>query len=143
LVKLDRDGDGKVSAAELRPQGGGRRDEEVVGRMMSFDKNGDGKLSAEELPDRMQDLMARADSNKDGFLTREELTQAPPRGRMAGMDPVLAAVDVDRDGTLSAGEMQEAAAAIAKLDKNGDGKLTREELRASAAGGRRPGGRRR
>ena len=44
--------------------------------MMAFDKNGDGKLSAEELPERMRGVVARADANKDGFATRDELTKA-------------------------------------------------------------------
>jgi Ca2+-binding EF-hand superfamily protein len=48
---------------------------------------------------------------------------------MMRMDPILAAVDTDQDGTLSAAEIQGAAAAIAKLDTDGDGKLTREEVR--------------
>ncbi len=46
-----------------------------------------------------------------------------------GMDPILSAVDADHDGTLSAVEIQDAATAIAKLDKDSDGKLTRAEVR--------------
>ena len=42
--------------------------------------------------------------------------------------PVMKVLDVNGDGILDAGEIANAAAALAKLDKNGDGKLTREEL---------------
>jgi hypothetical protein len=43
------------------------------------------------------------------------------------MSPILNAVDVNRDGVLSAPEIANSSAQIRKLDKNGDGKLTREE----------------
>ncbi len=39
--------------------------------------------------------------------------------------------DTDHDGTLSAEEIANASAALRKLDKNGDGKLTSGELRPS------------
>ena len=125
---------------------------------MAFDANGDGKLSKAELPERMQGIFDRADENKDGFLTVDEIrkfaaAQAPPagsggpggpggpegrRGEGPGrgmnfirMDPVLAVVDTDGDGILSAEEIRNAANSIRKLDIDGDGKVTREELMAA------------
>ena len=42
--------------------------------------------------------------------------------------PVLAALDADKNGEISAEEIDNAAAALKKLDKNGDGYLTRLEF---------------
>jgi hypothetical protein len=43
--------------------------------------------------------------------------------------PILVIFDTDRDGVISAKEIESASTALAALDKNGDGQLTREELR--------------
>jgi Ca2+-binding EF-hand superfamily protein len=47
--------------------------EEVVKMLMSFDKNGDGKLDPSELPERLQSLFDRGDTNHDGILTQDEI----------------------------------------------------------------------
>lgn len=44
-------------------------------------------------------------------------------------DPLRAALDADGDHELSADEIKTAAAAVAKLDRNGDGKIDHEEFR--------------
>jgi Ca2+-binding EF-hand superfamily protein len=76
----------------------------------------------------------------------------PPGARRGGggprdmmrMLPVMTALDADGDGALSAEEINNASAALRKLDKNGDGKLTEGELRPNfpqgGPGGRGPGG---
>ncbi len=60
------------------------------------------------------------------------------------------ALDTNRDGVLSAEELDGAGASLKKLDTNGDGKITEEEIRAAMPqgfgrggreGGRREGGR--
>jgi hypothetical protein len=49
--------------------------EEMVARMMALDKNGDGQLSKDEVADeRLHNLFTEADVNKDGVLTKDELT---------------------------------------------------------------------
>jgi Ca2+-binding EF-hand superfamily protein len=131
-------------------------DDDLVSRLMAFDTNKDGALSRSELPARMQGLFARADANKDDLLTADELkasadaqqgTGGPAerrggRGRDGGpgfrrMDPIAAAIDVDRDGTLSAAEIAGAGQALAVLDGNKDGQLTMDEIRPFG-GGRAP-----
>jgi len=68
---------------------------------------------------------------------------APDGGRMSfiRMSPILNAVDVNQDGVLSAAEIANAPAQLRKLDKNGDGKLTRDEAGMQMQMGRGPGGR--
>ena len=43
--------------------------------------------------------------------------------------PLIAALDANHDGVIDADEIANAPAALKKLDKNGDGKLTQDELR--------------
>jgi hypothetical protein len=49
---------------------------------------------------------------------------------------LAAALDTDRDGTISKAEIGAASAALETIDTNGDGRLTIDEIRPSA----RPGG---
>jgi hypothetical protein len=107
MKALDKDGDGKLSQAECQPAGGGghghggsKADPQAeaaatVEKLMTFDKNDDHILTKDELPERMQDVIARADSNGDGKVTSDELkamalkelapanpaVRAPARGR--------------------------------------------------------------
>ena len=46
---------------------------------MSFDKNGDGKVSKDEMPERMQRILERADTNKDDALDKEEIEKLAER----------------------------------------------------------------
>jgi EF hand len=56
--------------------------------------------------------------------------------------PIMAALDADKDGSLSVSEIANASKAILSLDKNGDGVVSNEEMRPAfnpSAGGPRPG----
>jgi Ca2+-binding EF-hand superfamily protein len=169
LAKLDKNGDGQITADEARParpEGRGRGEqrperapapdpaEETVKMLMSFDSNGDGKLSRAELPERFQGLFDRAGVSADGLLTPDQIRKlfaasVPPPGdaergdredrgdregrggrgemNLIRMDPILAAIDANGDGVLSAEEIRNAPAAIRKLDKDGNGEISREE----------------
>lgn len=169
LRKLDKNGDGKLSEDEVRPnferrEQGGASDNaaNIVSNLLEFDKNKDGKLAKNEVPERLQGIFTRGDSNNDGFLTKEELQKMAeaqiassnegsgergdregrrggPGGMMRFM-PLLAALDANSDGVIAADEITNAPAALQTLDKNGDGKLTEDELRPRGGRGRGFGG---
>ncbi|MFM2081572.1 MAG: hypothetical protein RL380_263 [Verrucomicrobiota bacterium] len=88
-------------------------------------------------------------ANAANLLAQDGNTQ--PGGRPPGgqrqLPPIVAALDANHDGTIDAGEIANASAALKTLDKNGDGKLTGDELRPQGqggqgqqGGGRPPGG---
>ncbi len=81
---------------------------------------------------------APGDADRPG-QNREGGPGAPggPRGQQM-TPPLFAALDANKDGMLDADEIKNAAAALAKLDKNGDGKITPEEMRPARGGGERP-----
>ena len=93
LKKLDKNSDGKLTTEELRPAGalggrggafGGATPAERVTRIMAFDKDSDGKISKAELPENLQVMMDRADTNKDGFLDKAEVTAMAERQGVRG-----------------------------------------------------------
>jgi EF hand len=61
-----------------RPAADGKADsaavDAIVARLMAFDKNKDGKLTRDEITDeRLLRMFDRADANKDGVVTKDEL----------------------------------------------------------------------
>ena len=170
LKALDKNGDGKIAVDEILPfggreggrggrggpgEGGGASSavDDLVKTLMDFDRNGNGTLEKGELPERMQGLFDRGDTNKDGVLSAAEVralaqaqTAAAGGGKREGrggrgpgqMDPLFAALDTNSDGTISADEIANAATSLKVLDANHDGTITQDEVRP--AGGRGRGG---
>lgn len=71
----------------------------------------------------------------------------PPRDGERGpggprpMPPIIAALDLNKDGVIDAEELAKASDSLKTLDKNGDGKLTGEEIRPERPPGRPDGDR--
>ncbi len=59
-----------------------------------------------------------------------------PEGRRMPPPPLVAALDANHDGVIDSTEIDNAPTALRALDKNGDGKLTLEELRPPRPQGR-------
>lgn len=165
LKKLDRNGDRRLDASELRPNFPGQGPQGVPGnptppgtpgtpgpqgnpaamleRLNGMDKNGDGKLSRDELPEPLQAMLERFDRNTDGSLDQEEL-RSMARERMGNPgDPaqfaeqMLRRADANGDGKLSGEELPPFVRdRFEALDKNSDGSLDLPELQGMMAGQR-------
>ena len=92
LATLDEDGDGNLSADELRPRRGGpiggpaRTPPEATAAFMTFDADEDGLLERTELASQFRSLLTRADSDGDGAASEAEIlalltveAEPPPR----------------------------------------------------------------
>ena len=125
--------------------------------LKKFDKNGDGKLDEDERPSReeMQEFFrsqlgggqgGRSGGDQGGPGQGRPGAGEPGQGRpgqgggfsergQGGRggsrppNPVMEALDKNKDGTLSTEELKNAAKALATLDKNKDGKIDQEEMR--------------
>jgi hypothetical protein len=107
-----------------------------------FDADRDGEISEDEIANASE-VLACLDRNGDGRITAEdsrpqrggnqrpnqkgEPKGPPPDGRP--VPPLVAGLDADHDGKISAKEIESAPESLKKLDANGDGELTPEELR--------------
>ncbi|MCP4642237.1 MAG: hypothetical protein GY851_17465 [bacterium] len=123
-------------AEQNRERRGGRFTvEEVLGR---YDKDGDEKLTEGEVGEEAWGRVGRADADKDGTVTKEELETALSRMRR-GRNPMpessaeaMTQYDADGDGQIKDDEIPESLRRrVPIMDANGDGALDREELDAA------------
>lgn len=129
--KLDTDGDGYLDDSEAvgRPPHGGPGPGDM---MTELDEDGDGLISASEFPGP-DDHFTTLDTDGDGYLSSEELAAGrpgPPKGGRGGFD----SDDTDKDGMVSQEEFSGPADMFAHMDTNGDGYITRDEVRGGPSG---------
>jgi len=135
--EIDADHNGQITFEELRAfhQGHGRHGHHG-GFMKHLDKDGDGRVSRDEAQGapRLAQNFDQLDANHDGFLTKDELRAAHKAQREAH----FAKIDTDGDGRISLAEAQANAPRLAAnfdaVDANHDGFVTKDELRAAFKG---------
>jgi Ca2+-binding EF-hand superfamily protein len=132
-----------------REQGGRFDPRQLEANFDRIDANSDGKLTKDEIPEGERGEFLRRMLERSGAdsISKEQLVRmtaqfgggrpgepgrpgqpgpgSPPGG---GRPPLFVALDADNDGELSSGEIEASSKALLKLDRNSDGKLTREEL---------------
>jgi Ca2+-binding EF-hand superfamily protein len=179
--KIDANGDGKIGKDELTqmvakgPQGGPSADD----IMSKLDTDGDSSISQSEFAagdkanrqahqgpppmmagmsnmssaDFVKQLFSDADTNSDGKISKDELSQVMANSSDGGsnVDNIMNSLDTNGDGTISQSELlaaaqtdQQAQASqsgssaddlFSTLDTNGDGSISKSEFEASMANG--------
>lgn len=109
------------------------------GGIKKIDTNGDGVITYAEVEasgaERFLENFSNIDSDGSGDLTREEMRAFRDNKRQAAKDKVQSA-DSDGNGAISYDEASNAGfdrlvKHFDKLDSNGDGEVTREEMNAA------------
>ena len=118
----------------------------------ALDKNSDGKICKEEAPERLKAAFEKIDADKDGGITPAEMKAAfiakmkemkakheaamkargckPPK--MPSVADLIKKVDKDGNGKVSKEECpKEHKAGFDKVDANGDGQVCEAELKAA------------
>lgn len=127
-VALDANGDGVIDSTEIA---------NAPAALKQLDKNGDGMLTQDEVrPPRppRDGGPGPEQSSGGGDQKSARPDQDPPQGGPRGghqppKPPMEEVLDANADGVIDAGEIANAAKALKKLDKNGDGKLSQDEVR--------------
>jgi Ca2+-binding EF-hand superfamily protein len=153
LKKLDADHDGKIVKSEMLPAmpggpGGPAGPPRMPGPnsseapplppvMKIFEPDAGGTISAAAIA-RAAELLPKLDRDGDGRLAKSEFLNGTPDGAPApgeprgptmppALPPFIDALDANRDSFIDAHEMAQAPASLARLDRDGDGRLARNE----------------
>ncbi len=96
--------------------------------LRTLDKNGDGMLTVDELrPARPEG--AETNGSAPSGTNPEAGQRGGKGGKHRRKHPLAAALDANHDRTIDANEIANASRALLQLDKNGDGQLSRDDMR--------------
>jgi collagen type III alpha len=115
-----------------RPQGqqaqraqGGPAD--FIERIKGFDQNNDGKITKDEMPERMQAMIDRLDTNKDGAIDTKELAALKDRLAQGGQGQ-QGQRPQGQQGQRPQFNPADIIQRVKESDKNNDGKITKDEF---------------
>jgi Ca2+-binding EF-hand superfamily protein len=114
---------------------------EPLASFKAADADGDGVVSAAEHAGAAKKMFDAMDRNRDGKVTAQEMDRAQPKvaGKKADQAAMRSAdkiklVDRDGDGALARTEHEQASKALfAKMDADGDGRVSEAEWKAGHA----------
>lgn len=137
LKKLDTDKDGALTLAECGTNAAAagapvanNEQTQWIDRIMAKDKNQDGKLTADELNENERQMLQGADQNNDQAIDRQELMAMGNNGNANGPGGNLAG----GGNRVGMGRGNEAMGRFFQYDRNGDGRLTADEVPQQAMG---------
>jgi hypothetical protein len=106
-----------------------------------WDTNHDGIFTCEEWKKFMEQLFASADKGRKGFLTRQEF-EAIKKADPSLADADFGYFDENQDGKITRSEfVGKPNEFILQNDRNGDCRVTPDELKGAAPEEKKPGGR--
>lgn len=124
-----------LNAQDAKPPGDRRPPPPPLLLLPALDADENGELSAEEIQ-ASSTALAELDQNGDGMLDKKEIAPPPPKGKKPkgpkppkGAPFLVKALDLDDDHVLSADEIEDAPASLALLDKDGDGIVSKGEMK--------------
>jgi Ca2+-binding EF-hand superfamily protein len=120
-----------VIVPSLALAGGGHHGPDLQARFTEMDADKDGKVTPAEMAAHRAARFAAADTNGDGKLSLVEIDAARAEMRQGRIARMIWWHDTDGDGMLNASEVpQRGSGKFMKLDRDGDGAVSQEELTA-------------
>ncbi len=111
------------------------------GMLKQADADGDGVVTLAEAETGLRERTLAIDANKDGSISIQEMEAHRQMMRAERQAARLAALDADNNGTVSVEEFNAAhSKRLARMDRNGDGKLDAEDRGRGHGYGRGHGG---